>query len=119
ALLALPGAPLARTCRGLPPSGPLLLGFGCLPRFLAVPEALQVPLLGSLDGEGPRRNVPGDDGPGSRHGPVPHLDRGHEHGVRADPDVVSDHGPVLVPSIVVNGDGPGTDVRVLADDRIV
>src|SRR5207247_6390990 len=86
---------------------PLLPYVGCLGRLLAVPEAFDVALLRALDPERARRDVLRDGRARPRHGSVPDLHGGHQHGVRTDPHVVADHRGVLVPSIVVNGDGAG------------
>src|SRR6266511_16388 len=106
--------------RGFPlfllPRGLLLLHG--LPGLLAIPEPRDVSLLRPFDAQRSRRDVPRDRGPGPGHGPVPHTDRRDQHGVRADPHLVADHRGVLVPPIVVNGDGARSDVGVSADRRV-
>src|SRR6478609_6905952 len=87
-------------------------------RFLALAEPLDVALVRALDGERAGRHVPRDDGTGARHRAVADLDGRHEHRVRADLHVVPDHGAVLVPSIVVDGDGRGADVHPASDVRV-
>ena len=85
---------------------------------LASSVAGHLALLAALHRQGPGRHVAGDHRPGSGGGVVADLHRGHQHGVRPDEHPVADDGAVLLPPVVVAGDGAGADVAVLPDDRV-
>src|SRR5688500_17130529 len=65
-----------------------------------------------------RGNVLGNHTSGTGHCTVTDLDRGNEHCVRTDTDIVADPGFVFVLTVVVAGDRAGTDVGLLTDSRV-
>ena len=65
-----------------------------------------------------RRAVAADGRSGADRGIVTHGHRGDKLGVGADKDAVAEGGLKFIRSIVVTGDGAGTDVAIAADDRI-
>ena len=64
------------------------------------------------------RDVLRHDRSRARPCPVPNLDRGNEHCVRADEDVLADLGGVFFLTIIIAGDRPRSDVGVGADGGI-
>src|SRR5438309_3390176 len=87
-------------------------------RPAALGPAVLDDLLGAPDGEGARRDVPGDRGAGADVGALADREGRHQARVRADKRAVPDAGLVLGDAVVVAGDRPGADVHRLADGRV-
>src|SRR6478672_8404630 len=58
------------------------------------------------------------DAPGGRHRAITNRDRSYKHRVRADLYPVANVSLVLVLPVVIAGDRPGTDIRVLPDGGV-
>ena len=85
---------------------------------LPLDPSFRVVLPAPGDAERTRWHVLGDHRTGRRVGAVSDLHRSDQHGVRADPHVVTHRRTMLRDSVVVHEDRGRADVRVHADIRV-
>src|SRR4249919_2246566 len=103
-----------------PPSRwlPLYLSLVRLQFLLGAFPAGNGDLLGAREGELARRRFLGDRAARADGRTTANDDRGHQHGVGTDEDVVLDHGAVLRAAVVVAGDRTGADIDIAANRRV-
>src|SRR5687768_8258469 len=109
--------PSPARCRVPNRSANLLLRFARRLTPLSGPGFL-VCLAGAPDRERISRHVFGHHRAGGGVGALSHLHRRHQRGVRADEGPRADARQVLVPAVVVAGDGAGADVGLFPHHRV-